>query len=72
MLGAPRLSLTPPSAAARRALGLSIHGDQVALGQSQGEVAARPQQLAHLLAELVTESGWTWQGVFFNGQKSCR
>lgn len=64
------LTLTPPSEATRRALALRIAGDQVEVGQTGA--AADPANLPHLLAELVRQSGWTWQGVFFKGQRSCR
>lgn len=57
------LAVTLPSAAARQALGLRIAGDQVELGEADGD----PAQLPHLLAELVRQSGWTWQGCFSTG-----
>ncbi|MCZ2104348.1 MAG: hypothetical protein OZ923_03880 [Comamonadaceae bacterium] len=63
------LTLTPPSEATRRALALRLAGDRVEVGQSGA--AADPANLPHLLAELVRQSGWTWQGVFFNWQKGC-
>jgi len=63
------LTVTPPSETARRALALRITGDRVEVGQRG---ATDPAALPHLLAELVTQSGWTWQGVFFRWQKGCR
>lgn len=63
------LTVTLPSEATRRALALRLAGDQVEVGQSGA--AADPANLPHLLAELVRQSGWTWQGVFFNWQKGC-
>lgn len=64
------LTVTLPSAATRQALVLQIAGDQVEVGQTVA--ATDPGNLPHVLAELVRQSGWTWQGVFFNWQKGCR
>lgn len=63
------LTVTPPSETARRALALRITGDRVEVGQRGA--AAGPAVLPHLLAELVTQSGWMWQGVFSSGRRAA-
>jgi len=35
-------------------------------------MAAAPANLAHVLTELVYQSGWAWQGVFADWQRGCR
>lgn len=61
------LTMTLPSEATRQALGLRIVGDQIELGQNSS--TTDPANLPHILVELVRQSGWTWQGVFFNWQQ---
>lgn len=64
------LTVTLPSEAVRQSLNLRIVGDQVEFGQTAA--ATDPAHLPHILTELVRQSGWTWQGVFFNWQQGCR
>lgn len=64
------LTLTPPSDAVRRQMTLRITDDRVEIASGQ-DVAAAPGNLAHLLTELVRQSGWGWQGVFFDWQGRC-
>lgn len=59
------LNVTPASESRRRKMGLRITGDQVDVGP---DAASDPTNLPHVLTELVVQSGWTWQGVFFNLQ----
>lgn len=65
------LTLTPPSESIRRGLGLRVTDDRVEIA-GDTETAANPANLAHVLTELVHQSGWGWQGVFADWQKSCR
>jgi hypothetical protein len=65
------LTLTPPSDTIRRGLGLRVTDDRVEIA-GDGETAANPANLAHVLTELVHQSGWGWQGVFFDWQRGCR
>src|SRR3546814_2858243 len=57
------LTVTPPSEAIRRQMTLRITDDRVEIASGQN-IAAVPGNLAHLLTELVHQSGWGWQGVF--------
>lgn len=65
------LTLTPPSESIRRGLGLRVTDDRVEIA-GDTETAVNPANLAHVLTELVRQSGWGWQGVFADWQKSCR
>lgn len=65
------LTLTPPNEAVRRSLGVGISDDHVE-NMGANKVATNPANLPHVLTELVHQSGWGWQGVFFNWQRSCR
>ena len=65
------LTVTPPSEAVRRQMALRIADDRVEIASGR-DVASAPQNLAHLLTELVHQSGWTWQGLFSNWQGRCR
>jgi hypothetical protein len=65
------LTITPPDEAIRRRIGLRIAGDRVEIAGDR-EAASAPQNLPHVLTELVNQSGWTWQGVFGNWQRGCR
>lgn len=64
------LTLTPPSEAIRRRIGLRITDDRVEIASGH-DVAASPRNLAHLLTQLIHQSGWAWQGVFFGWQGRC-
>lgn len=66
-----RITVTPPSETARQRLALRAIGDHVELA-SRGFAAFDPNDLPHLLTEVVRQSGWTWQGVFFDWQQRCR
>lgn len=65
------LTVTPASETIRRQIALRITDDRVE-DVSGNAVAAAPENLAHLLTELVHQSGWGWQGVFFDWQRGCR
>jgi hypothetical protein len=65
-----RITVTPPSEAARQRLALRAIGDHVELA-SRGFAAFEPGDLSHLLTEAVHQSGWAWQGVFFDWQQRC-
>ncbi|PQM27714.1 hypothetical protein CVO77_03880 [Sphingopyxis lindanitolerans] len=64
------LTVTPPSEAIRRQMTLRITDDRVEIASGQ-DIAAAPGNLAHLLTELVHQSGWGWQGVFADWQGRC-
>jgi hypothetical protein len=61
-------SITLPQAERRRRLGVQVDHGTVRLPP---DAAARftDDDLPYLLAEVVHQSGWTWQGVFFNAQR---
>jgi hypothetical protein len=63
-------TMTPPSEAIRRQMALHIADDRVMVA-SDNAVAADPDHLAHLLTEVVHQSGWGWQGLFFDWQGRC-
>lgn len=65
-----RLTVTPPSAAIRRQIALRIVNDRVEIASGAG-AASDPDNLTHLLTVLVHQSGWSWQGVFFDWQRGC-
>ena len=65
------LNVTPPSDAIRRQFALRVVGDRVEVAPDAVS-AFDPNTLPHLLAELVHQSGWTWQGIFFDWQGGCR
>ena len=61
------LTVTLPDEAIRRRIGLRVTHDGVEITGDQATASA-PQNLPHVLTELVNQSGWTWQGVFGNWQ----
>lgn len=65
-----RINVTPPNEAIRQQLAMQMHGNEVVLAP---EVASTfdPGALPHVLMEVVQQSGWTWQGVFFDWQGRC-
>lgn len=63
--------MTPPSDAIRRQIALRVADDRAEIAGDR-EVAAAPANLAHVLTELVHQSGWAWQGVFADWQRGCR
>ena len=65
------LTLTPPNEAIRRQIAPRIADDRVEI-VGDSEAAANPANLAHVLTEVVHQSGWGWQGVFFDWQRGCR
>lgn len=65
------LTVTLPSAAMRHQIGARVTDDRVTIAGDR-EAATDPANLSHVLAEIVHQSGWGWQGVFFNWQHGCR
>jgi len=69
------LTITLPDEAIRRLIGLrivgDIAGDRVEIA-GDTDSASAPKNLPHVLTELVSQSGWTWQGVFADWQRGCR
>jgi hypothetical protein len=65
------LTLTLPSEVIRRRIAPRIADDRVEIA-GDSEAAADPANLAHVLTEVVHQSGWEWQGVFFDWQRDCR
>lgn len=63
-------TVTPADEAIREQIKLQITDDRVEIASGR-DVAFAPANLAHLLTVLVHQSGWGWQGVFFDWQKSC-
>src|SRR3546814_18300243 len=57
------LTVTLPSDTIRRQIALHIADDRVEIAGDK-DVASAPANLAHVLTELVHQSGWAWQGVF--------
>src|SRR3546814_4509805 len=56
------LTVTLPSDTIRRQIALHIADDRVEIAGDK-DVASAPANLAHVLTELVHQSGWAWQGV---------
>ncbi|MBB5708443.1 MULTISPECIES: hypothetical protein [Sphingopyxis] len=65
------LTVTPPSEAIRRQIALRIADGRVEIAGDK-DAASAPANLAHVLTELVHQSGWGWQGVFADWQRACR
>jgi hypothetical protein len=65
------LTVTPPSETIRQQIALRIADDRVEIAAGH-DIAAIPDNLAHVLTQLVNQSGWAWQGVFTNWQRGCR
>jgi len=65
------LTVTLPSDTIRRQIALHIADDRVEIAGDK-DVASAPANLAHVLTELVHQSGWAWQGVFADWQRGCR
>lgn len=65
------ITVTPASESLRRQLALRVLYDRVE--DASGNALARvPGNLPHVLTELVHQSGWSWQGLFFDWQGRCR
>ena len=65
------LTVTPPNETIRRRIALRIMDDRVEIAGDR-DAASAPANLAHVLTELVHQSGWGWQGVFADWQRGCR
>lgn len=61
-------SVTLPKEARRQSLGVRVDHGTVRLPPDAAE-RFEEGDLPYLLAELVHQSGWTWQGVFFTSQR---